>query len=118
MQSTRTFQVWSYSVSHSQLLLRSNRTGELGTRAEVLFKGVGAIQLPTVIHGLEISELPIEQAPTSVKDLLKDEDELGRRLYAVRSDGFTGYVVAIAVFHVEDDGEYFTPSSLYDPSAI
>ena len=118
MQSTRTFQVWSYSVSHSQLLLRSNRTGGLGTRAEVLFKGVDAFELQTVNRGLDISELPIEQAPTYVKDLLKDEDELRCRVYGGHSDGFTGYVVAIAVFHVEDHGEYFTPSSLYAPSGI
>jgi hypothetical protein len=34
----RKFQIWLYSVSHGQLLLRSNRSDEFRTRVDVLFK--------------------------------------------------------------------------------
>jgi len=118
LRSARTFQVWAYTVSHSQLLLRSNRTAEFDTRVEVLFKGVGAVQLPTVLSGLEVSEIPMEHAPGELRTLLTDEDWIGRKLYMIRSGGSTGYVVAIAAFFAEDHGEYYAPSSLYETAAL
>jgi hypothetical protein len=85
---------------------------------EVLFKGVGAVQLPTVLRGLEVAEIPTEHAPTGLKALLTDEDWIGRKLYEVRSGESTGYVVAIAAFSAEDDREYYVPSSLYEPAGL
>ena len=41
--SDRRFQLWSYRVSHSQLLLRSVRDAEHTSRIDVLFKGVDAL---------------------------------------------------------------------------
>jgi hypothetical protein len=52
--SDRRFQLWSYRVSHSQLLLRSVKDAEHTSRIDVLFKGVDALDLPTRLDGLVI----------------------------------------------------------------
>ena len=54
LSPNRQFQVWSYAVSHSWLLLRSNKTDVISARIEILFHDVAAMQLPTVIDDLTI----------------------------------------------------------------
>ena len=52
----RPFQIWAYSVSHSQLLIRSNRSDDCLTRIDVLFKDVAAIKLPTLFDRFKVTE--------------------------------------------------------------
>ena len=56
INSKRFFQLWSYSVSHSELLFRSAKSIEYPTRIDVFFKGVKEIHLPTTSNGLSITE--------------------------------------------------------------
>ncbi|MFF4416025.1 hypothetical protein ACFYY8_26150 [Streptosporangium sp. NPDC001559] len=52
-RSDRDFTVWAYTVSHSQLLLRT-RTHADRSRIDIVFKPVEAVKLRTEYHGLVI----------------------------------------------------------------
>jgi hypothetical protein len=98
-QSGRHFQVWRYTVSHAQLLLRSTRDDSHTTRIDVLFKGVDRVDLPTSFNGLSI-----------------EQDGAGYRL---TGEDWSGFVAAVACLSAEDHGQYFDPSpfeSNFDPA--
>ena len=105
----RTFEVWLYSVSHGQLLLRSNRSEKFSTRIDVLFKDVAAMALPTVFDGLSVAEA----ATNELHDLNIQLGALpiqNRKIFTIRGANFRGYVVAGAVFWHEDEGYHFDES--------
>ena len=52
-RSKRSFAVWAYTVSHSQLLLRT-RTADGRSRIDILFKPVEAMKVRTDYDGLTI----------------------------------------------------------------
>jgi hypothetical protein len=108
--SDREFQLWKYTVGHSQLLLRSTKSPEFPTRIDVFFKGVVEIQLPTHFRGLfltEGNEDEIAKIHTSREQLSFKE---GVKVFTVRGAGFFGYVAALVVATHEDKGEYYEPS--------
>jgi hypothetical protein len=105
----RPFQVWLYSVSHGQLLLRSNRSESLTARVDVLFRDVAAIGLPTIFEGLSVVETSADQ----VRDLYIHLGSLPlqhRKVFVIRGTNFTGHVVAGAIFWHEDAGYHFDES--------
>lgn len=114
LDSERHFQIWKYTVSHSQLLLRSTKSSRYPTRIDILFKGVKSVHLPTSFDKLVITE-------ESSKDVHKfaplgySENE---KLFVMQGVGFAGYVAASVIFVHEDDGEYNEPSffAQKDPS--
>ena len=105
----RPFQVWFYTVGHSQLLLRSNRSGERGTRVDILFKGVKAIQLPTVLLGLRMVKTPRPEAlQTSRKfgiHLLDDE-----HVFMLKGANYVGFIIGLVAFAHEDEGHHNDPT--------
>jgi hypothetical protein len=105
----REFQIWLYTVSHAQLLLRSNRSNRHATRVDVLFKGVKAIQLPTSLQGLSMAKAPRTEAlETSRKfgvQLRANED-----VFVCRGSNYAGFVIAGVAFANEDEGYYYDPS--------
>ena len=110
ISSHRRFQIWRYTVSHSQLLVRTTKTEEFPTRIDVLFKGVKEFHLPTAFDGLSIME-------ASDKEVLKlcDLRQLSslynrEKVFTVQGRDFVGYVVALVVFSHQDEGEYYDPS--------
>jgi hypothetical protein len=107
--SDRQFQMWSYIVSHSQLLLRSPKAPGLPTRIEVLFKDVSLIHLETSLDGLSICEVEWSSA-----DLPVDISQVPtrHRLFRVATNAITGYVAAAAFFSSEDEKEYYDDSGL------
>lgn len=110
--AARKFQVWSYTVGHRQLLLRSTKSETDPTRCDVLFTNVARLDLPTLFDGLEIRDDAGKDAPPGANDLGANEPS-GRTVYLVRGERrYLGYVVAGAVAWAEDDGEYDDPSSL------
>lgn len=109
----RRFQLWAYTVSHRQLLLRSNKSEGGERRCEILFKNVVRLDLPTLLDGVEVEVAAGPDVPPSVLEVGAD-DGSERTVYRVRARGFLGYVVAGAVACAEDDGEYFTASGLLD----
>jgi hypothetical protein len=89
-ESDRTFQMWKYRVGHKTLLLRSVKSEPISTRIDVLFVAVDRLELPTLMHRL----------------VIHSED----REFQLRGDGWAGLVIAGAMAHEEDKGEYFDPS--------
>src|SRR6187402_1389007 len=106
----RPFQIWLYSVSHGQLLLRSNRSDVFTTRVDMLFKDVAAMHLPAMFDGLSLAEASADEA----RDLNIQLGTLpvgSRKVFVVRGSNFVGYVVAGAAFWHEDEGHYFDESN-------
>lgn len=106
----RNFQIWKYTVGHSQLLLRSTRTPECPTRIDVFFKNVGAVHLPSTFSGLSIVEGSHDEVlktnPLDASSITHGH----RKLFVVHGSDFVGYVVAGIVAWHEDEGEYHEPS--------
>lgn len=108
----RKFQVWEYTVSHSQLLLRSPKEGGYRTRIDVLFKNVDFFRLGTTavldrieeVEGAEVERLGGHVATTALTG-----DQRGYRLAGPSSDGL---VIAGALVIHEDELESHEPSSL------
>jgi hypothetical protein len=88
--SDRDFQMWRYTVSHGQLLLRSVRTDVHSTRVDVLFKNVSWLDLPSTFTGLTITQ--------------------GDERFALTGRDWHGSVTAGACFTAEDEGAYDDPS--------
>lgn len=108
----RRFQLWVYTVSHRQLLLRSNKSDTQSHRCEVLFKNVAHVNVPTVIDNLEI-ELGTGALPAGAGELGLGET-LECSVYLIKGDNCLGYVVAGHVGYAEDAGDYDSASSLLD----
>ena len=110
LNSDRKFQVWRYTVGHSQLLLRSTKSANCSTRIDVLFKGVSEFHLPASFVGLSITDASdsevrilctLRKSPSFEKDV---------KVFKLQGEDFLGYVAASAVFCHEDEGEYYDPS--------
>jgi hypothetical protein len=110
INSKRFFQLWSYSVSHSELLFRSTKSAEFSTRIDVLFKGVKEFHLPTTSNGFLIAEASdadirklctLRQLPSFPKD---------GKVFTVQGADFVGYIAALVALCHEDEGEYNDPS--------
>lgn len=110
INSKRYFQLWSYTVSHSELLFRSTKSAEFPTRIDVLFKGVKEFHLPTTSNGLLITEASDVDA-RKLCNLRKSQSPGGGvKVFMVQGKDFVGYVAALVVLCHEDDGEYNGPS--------
>jgi hypothetical protein len=109
--SARGFQVWEYTVSHAQLLLRSVRDELNSTRVDVLFKNVGFLALPTSMTVEAIEEVPDDELG-SVSGLPAEAVSGGRKVFRLRSQPGDGLVVAGAMVSAEDEREFHEPSAL------
>jgi hypothetical protein len=105
----RRFQIWLYTVSHSQLLLRSNRSDQYATRIDLLFKDVGVMHLPASFNGLVVMEASEGEA-RNLNIQLGAQQIHGQKVFVIQGSNFEGYVVAGAVFWHEDEGHYFDES--------
>jgi hypothetical protein len=108
--SGRFFQVWGYTVSHSELLFRSTKSKEFPTRIDVFLKGVEEFHLPTAFDGLSIEEATGEDLERL--SVLRKATSLrhGAKIFVVKGKEFVGYVVALGIWCHEDEGEYYDPS--------
>lgn len=91
------------------MLLRSNRSNEVPTRVDVLFKGIMALKLPTSFDGLSITEVAYSEAIKLGIPVGCDE-VTDRRIFVISGDDFVGYIVAANVFWHEDEGAYYDES--------
>lgn len=108
----RDFQIWRYDVGHGALLLRSCKSEKEKTRVDVLFKDVRVMELRAYLRTLSIEEVPASEVlnrPTKPDGTI----EHGLIVYLVKSQDWTGCIVAGAVYWHEDDGEYGQPSALW-----
>lgn len=125
----RWFRVWSYSIGHSNLLLRSEKLSsenseQIGafhsteyahpTRIDVLFKGVEAVLFRAMeFRGeLVISQLHDPADPLHGTGLSWPPAVSGCRLYALDASEGRSLVIAGRVFSAEDHGGHAAPSAL------
>jgi hypothetical protein len=114
--SKRQFQVWAYTVSHGQLLLRSTKTEEMPTRIDILFKPVSFMELPTLFHGITVCEVESGDADGILGRIQASEYHIiykHQKVYKLSSGDVVAYVVASAFVVHEDDGEYYDRSALF-----
>ena len=52
------FQLWSYTVSHAQLHIRSPRDEDRPSQVDILFVSVELIELPTAFSNVTIAVMP------------------------------------------------------------
>lgn len=107
----RVFQMWSYSVSMSRLLLRSTK-GESGDRIDVAFQNVQALRLPTLLEGLEVRIARDDESRriTDETGLLPSDDHT---FFVLVGSNYFGHVVAGVVTTSTDDREYYEPSAVW-----
>ncbi len=108
LSSKRRFQVWLYTVSHRQLLLRANPDASSEERIEVLFKGVEWFQLPTVLDGLTVVEDTANAANVSSIPPARDSSRIAFRLEGLN---YRGGVVCLAALVNVDRRSYSEPSA-------
>ena len=71
--SSRTFKIWEYQVSHSVLLLRSQKRSEprlddgendpgYDQNVDVIFTGVERLSLPKILRGIHLTMQPTKNA--------------------------------------------------------
>jgi hypothetical protein len=102
---TRLFQLWSYTTSHSQLLLRSPKSSEYPTRIDVLFKNVANINLPTLLSGLTVNALSESEAAHLFQQF--DAQAIkGMHLFSITDTNLNGHVIAGSIAWHEDNSEY------------
>lgn len=111
MTFKRPFVVFSYSVSHGLLLLRSARSREFSTRIDILFQDVRAIECRTEFPDLTIEEVSADFL-NGVRSKAKEVIEPGHRVYSLKSGDWIGFVVGGIVSHCQDEAEFFSPSNL------
>jgi len=115
-RSERSFALWAYTVSHSQLLLRT-RTVPGQRRIDVLFKPVESMKIRADYDGLVIRCA----TPAECQEIFAGP---GSRLLILESAGQSDYVITGAFGWRQDDGgdheasalAYFPPGS--DPARI
>jgi hypothetical protein len=109
--SDRTFEIWRYTVSHRQLLLRSNKTNILTTRLEILFKDVSLVLMKPTLSHLSVVPCSSSELPNGY-----GADVIGKTLYRIEAEEFKGYIAAASVSVHEDEREYEEPSALLPTS--
>jgi hypothetical protein len=106
----RRFQLWSYTVSHCLLLLRSNKNEDNTTRLDVLFRGVIEAKVPRNLTNLSIGLIP---AGDPLLRTLGVERKPERHVFSLTADDYeTGYVAAWSVAFAEDDLDYDDPCAI------
>lgn len=109
--SPRTFKLWEYQVSHSQLLIRSpnapatQQSTECFTNIDLLFASVDYCALPHLIRGIEISA-PTAAELEHLEVVLGDRPDFGD-VFVLVSSGQRFPVVAGRLAITENDWDIF-----------
>jgi len=113
-ESDREFQLWSWHVSHSQMILRSNPSSDAPLRTEICFKNVRAASVTSSFPSLRVSAI-IEGSEVSAAEavigrglnLVPYTDEV---LFRLSGGSLHGWVLASVVAGREDAESYSSPS--------
>jgi hypothetical protein len=117
-KSTRTFQVWLYTVSHSILLLRSVKDERLSTRIDVLFKPVRFMSVPATLAGIDVRLVDRADLSGPEHALLLAACGPKDKVFALSGERGGAWVVAgVMAFH-EDEGAYADQSHFDVPRMV
>lgn len=101
----RPFRIWQYSVSYSQLLLRSVNVNGFDSRIDVMFSNVEMMHLIPTMEHLEIDEAPFGEVSLVIPQLAPP---VRGRIFLI--NGGSSYLYATHCEWHEDDGGPRTPS--------
>jgi hypothetical protein len=109
--STRSFVVFSYAHSHGLLLLRSRKTPSIATRQDILFQDVRAVEVRARFDGITIEEADdasfLADRPSNPAAIV----EPGVKLYRLKGNDWSGFVVGGIWATHEDAGEFLSRAS-------
>jgi hypothetical protein len=114
LEFDRPFAVWAYTVSFSQLLLRSVKDGR-PTRVDIGFSGVKAIALQPRYASLVIRPAEDHEV-ASIRTVLGVEDIDLQECWAVGELTRPGFVIASNVEWHEDQGDFTDASQVFLPA--
>ena len=109
LKQARSFEMWYYSVSRKQLLLRSNKSVDEGieSRLEVLFTGVISINMPTIVL------LDCIYASEAKDAVIKGDLEFSKDLQIYQLGKVpVGYIASIYFQIDESNLEFYEPSRI------
>jgi len=100
-RSQRTFRIWDYSVSHSQLLVRSahDQSDECTDNVDLIFSGVFYIALADIFRGLAVRS-PSEAELDDIEERSGVAEDATHRYYVLTSGG-REYVVGAASLRID-----------------
>jgi hypothetical protein len=114
-QFNRTFKIWDYWVSHSQLLLRSHgdrreaKGSSESRNIDIMFVDVDYIELPALMYGLEITSNATTEELSNVQQIIGDTVSPDR-MFVLISKGRRHIVVAGGMWVRENDLELMETS--------
>ena len=111
LRFNRRFQIWQYSRSRGQLLLRSTKDRRHRMQVDVMFNEVEFMQMPTLISRLDVSEVS-EKAFRALSPSLWPLPTKERKYFRLKGDRWQGLVIAGHVFGLEEDADHFATSKL------
>ena len=113
-QSSRSFELYSYSGDRGQMLLRSRKKNDAPSRIDLLITDVRAMEIRCWLDGIMIEEVDVHY----LAEFSSKPDQMiepGNKVYAIIGGGWRGYVLGGLAFTGEDDGEYGAPSGKLAP---
>ena len=106
----RLFQLWGFTVSMGRLLFRSPKSAGFDSRVDLLFQNVVYLETPSLLRDLSLHNLPSLLSQPRFQNVVED----GIIAFSVHSgDVPVGTVLASRVTHIEDERDYYEPSTLW-----
>jgi len=92
--SDRTFTVFDFNVSHSQLLLRSQKSEGNQNNIDIIFFGVSFLHIPSSIWGISIED--VTNNSTKLNELGNCLDQTGfpaSKVFAIKTKNVQYYII-------------------------
>jgi hypothetical protein len=115
--SDRFFQLWYYTVTHGQLLLRSVKSESDKTQVDLFFKNVKFVGVPVLLKSMRVMEID----PRTIDSDLWSRDlfsSVEGRYFQLSGDGWKGLVVAGFFDWDESEKEHYEESSFLSSSFL
>ena len=116
IKSNRIFQLWEYTVSHQQLVVRSARDDENPMNIDLQFVGVLLLSMPVIFHGLTVEEG--DHATLAAAGVSYSKPLGPNKIFAIKGgDGGLSVVIAAALNVEENELRPFESSLFPKPPA-
>ncbi|HEY0483981.1 MAG TPA: hypothetical protein VGD37_40960 [Kofleriaceae bacterium] len=88
----RTFKIWDFYITHSQLLLRSHKTVTHPKNIDIIFGDVDYVELPATLFGLDL----VDAGPEDYRkaEQVMDGPVAAERVFAIETKGRRYLVIA------------------------
>jgi hypothetical protein len=114
----RSFELWDFTVSHGQLLIRSPRGSDEQHNTDIVFAGVKYSELPVNLGKVTLEE-PTEDDFAHIRRRFPEEFDLPTKLFVLCGAKEMRYYVVAAYCKVSENDLEITESPLrrkFDPS--